>query len=148
MEAIIFIGIQGAGKSTFYAQRFFDTHVRINLDMLRTRNRESILLEACIRAKQRFVVDNTNATVQTRIRYIEPARVAGFRVIGYFFDVSPHDAARRNAQRVGKQRVPVKAVYGTHQRLEPPTYDEGFDELFRVTIDDHGEFVVKPDAPD
>jgi hypothetical protein len=29
MEAVLFVGIQGAGKSTFYLQRFFDTHVRI-----------------------------------------------------------------------------------------------------------------------
>ena len=54
------MGIQGAGKSTFFKERFFDTHVRINLDMLKTRHREAILLDACIRAKQRFVVDNTN----------------------------------------------------------------------------------------
>jgi len=37
MEAVIFVGLQAAGKSTFYRERFFDTHVRINLDMLRTR---------------------------------------------------------------------------------------------------------------
>jgi hypothetical protein len=36
MEAIILIGIQGAAKSTFYRDRFFDTHVRINLDMLKS----------------------------------------------------------------------------------------------------------------
>jgi predicted kinase len=30
MEAVILVGIQASGKSTFYAQRFFDTHVRIS----------------------------------------------------------------------------------------------------------------------
>ncbi|RYG54885.1 ATP-binding protein, partial [bacterium] len=30
MEALLFIGIPGAGKSTFFRQRFFDTHQRIN----------------------------------------------------------------------------------------------------------------------
>lgn len=144
MEAVIFIGIQGAGKSTFYKERFFDTHLRINLDMLRTRHREEVLLDACIRAKQRFVVDNTNATAAHRARYIEPARVAGFHVIGYFFDVTVGEAARRNAQRLGKQRVPDRAIYGTHQRLEPPSLDEGFDEIFRVTIDEDGQFRVEP----
>ena len=43
MEAVILIGIQGSGKSTFYRERFFDTHVRINLDMLKTRQREKLL---------------------------------------------------------------------------------------------------------
>jgi predicted kinase len=34
LEAVIFIGLQAAGKSTFYLRRFFRTHVRINMDML------------------------------------------------------------------------------------------------------------------
>ena len=33
MEAVIFIGIQASGKSTFFKERFFNTHVRINLEM-------------------------------------------------------------------------------------------------------------------
>ncbi len=57
MEAVIFIGIQGSGKTTFYMQRFFQTHVRLSLDMLKTRRRERFLLECCIRAKQPFVMD-------------------------------------------------------------------------------------------
>ncbi len=57
MQAIIFIGIQASGKSSFYKEQFFKTHIRINLDMLRTRHREDILLRACLEAKQPFVVD-------------------------------------------------------------------------------------------
>jgi predicted kinase len=30
MEAVIFIGIQGAGKSFFYKERFFNMHVRMD----------------------------------------------------------------------------------------------------------------------
>ena len=52
MEAVLFCGIQGTGKSTFYVRRFFRTHVRVNLDMLRTRHRELILFNACLAAKQ------------------------------------------------------------------------------------------------
>src|SRR5450432_1425072 len=87
MEAIIFIGIQGAGKSTFFKERFFDTHVRINLDMLRTRGREETLMNACLRSGQPFVVDNTNPLPADRSRYVGPARVAGFRTVAYFFNV-------------------------------------------------------------
>ncbi|MEO6727270.1 MAG: hypothetical protein ABIP14_18420 [Blastocatellia bacterium] len=42
MEAIVFIGIQATGKSTFFQQRFFATHIRINLNMLKTGSRERI----------------------------------------------------------------------------------------------------------
>jgi predicted kinase len=62
MQAILLVGLQGSGKSTFWAQRFRDTHVRLNLDMLNTRARFDVLRHACLAAKQRFVVDNTNVT--------------------------------------------------------------------------------------
>lgn len=71
MEAVIFIGIQATGKSTFSQQRFFSTHIRINLDMLKTRNRERTLPAACLEAKQPFVLDNTNLTREARAGYIK-----------------------------------------------------------------------------
>ena len=55
-HAILFTGIQATGKSSFYRERFFHTHVRINLDMLRTRHRERVLLRARLEALQPFVV--------------------------------------------------------------------------------------------
>ncbi len=77
--------MQASGKSSFFRERFFRTHVRVNLDMLRTRHRERLLLGACIDGKQPLVVDNTNATRDARSVYIERARAAGFRVVGYYF---------------------------------------------------------------
>jgi hypothetical protein len=50
MEAAIFIGIPAAGKTTFYRERFFETHMRLSLDMLRTRHREMLLMRACFDA--------------------------------------------------------------------------------------------------
>ena len=141
MEAILFIGIQASGKSTFFRERFFDTHVRINLDMLKTRNRERILVEACIAALQRFVVDNTNATAEERARYLAPARAAGFRTIGYFFEPDPHASVLRNEGR--PRQVPPRGIFGTLKRLEPLSPVEGFDELHRVRLSDGG-FVVRP----
>jgi hypothetical protein len=37
METVLSIGVQGAGTTAFYRERFFDTHLRISLDMLRSR---------------------------------------------------------------------------------------------------------------
>jgi len=86
MEAVIFIGIQASGKSSFYRERFFNTHVRINLDMLKTAHRQQVLLDACLASKQPFVIDNTNATIAKRSMFISAAKAAGFRVVGD----SPH----------------------------------------------------------
>lgn len=140
MEMILFIGGQGAGKSTFYRERFFNTHVRVNLDMLRTRHRERLLVAACLQMKQRLVVDNTNPTAQDRARYIGPARDAGFKVAGYYFDATVDELLHRNARRTGREKIPEIGVRGTHKKLAPPGYAEGFDELFRVRVAGDGEF--------
>src|SRR5512138_3422830 len=143
MEMIIFIGIQAAGKSTFYRQNFFNTHVRINLDMLRTRHRERILVEACLAAKQSLVIDNTNVSREERARYIRLAKVANFRVVGYYFRSTIQEALSRNRQRSGQQVIPEKGIAGTHRRLQPPRLDEGFDKLYDVSIIDAHNFVVE-----
>jgi len=146
MEGVIFVGVQGAGKTTFYTQRFADTHVRISLDMLRTRHREQLLLTACLAAKQSFVVDNTNPLPADRGRYIELARAARFRVVAYFFDSSLRDAIRRNNQRGGKKKIPVPAVAGTFRKIQRPTFAEGFDEIYVVKIGEANSFVVTEES--
>lgn len=148
MEAVIFIGIQGAGKSTFFRERFFDTHVRINLDMLRTRRREGTLLAACLQSGQAFVIDNTNPLPDDRRRYIEPARAAGFRLVAYFFKTTLREAMQRNNLRSGKQRIPAPAVAAAFKKLVPPSVDEGFDDIHTVEIVPGRGFVVSDGVAD
>ncbi|MDR1620992.1 MAG: ATP-binding protein [Synergistaceae bacterium] len=143
MEAIIFIGIQATGKSEFYKRRFFKTHVRINMDMFRTRHREDILFRACIEAKQPFVVDNTNVTASERRKYIELARSAGFKVVGYYFKSVIKDALALNEKRPGEERIPVAGVAGTYKKLELPKYEEGFDMLYYVRMTSDFEFILE-----
>jgi predicted kinase len=138
MEAVIFCGLQASGKSSLYRERFFNTHVRINLDMLRTRRREDILLRACLEGGQRFVVDNTNPTRGDRARYIEKAKAAHFALAGYFFAETLPDCLGRNAARIGKARIAERGVAATFARLEPLQWDEGFDRLFTVRLNANG----------
>ena len=143
MEAVIFIGIQGSGKSSFYKERFFNSHVRINLDMLKTKYRQQLLVDACIAGKQPFVVDNTNVTEQGRAKFIDPAKAAGFRVVGYYFRSDVKAALLRNSRREGIARVPDKGLLGTYKRLQLPKREEGFDALYYVRVNEAGEFVVE-----
>jgi predicted kinase len=142
MEAINFVGIQAAGKSSFYKERFFNTHLRINLDMLRTRHRERVLLRACIDLKQPFV-DNTNPTVEERASYIAPAQAAGFRVVGYYFQSRVQDCLARIERRDPRERVPDRAIGGTARRLQLPSLAEGIDMLRYVRIAGDGSFLVE-----
>src|SRR5215213_5612796 len=109
MEAIVLCGLQGSGKTTLYRDRWLETHVRISMDLLRTRAREAALLELCLSTRQPFVVDNTNPAPADRRRYVAPARETGFRVVGYLVDADPDEALGRNAEREGRRRIPTAA---------------------------------------
>jgi predicted kinase len=143
MQLIVFTGLQGSGKSTLYQRQFADTHVRINLDMLKTRRREQLLFDACLAARQPMVIDNTNPTPAVRARYIAPAKAAGFTVIGYYLQSRLDDCKKRNEQRSPERVVPLPGVLGTYNRLVGPSRQEGFDQLFYVRIDDNSEFVIE-----
>ena len=149
MEAVILIGVQGAGKTAFYRDRLFDSHVRLGLDLVRTRERERVLMKACLDAKQPFAIDNTNILRAERAPYIAAARSAGFRVSGYFIRVELKAAIARNRSRTGKQAVPLPGLLRSWKRLQPPHPEEGFDELYIVAPYRENQFVVelwKPDA--
>ena len=80
MQLIIFMGIQASGKSSYYLLNLAHSHLRINLDMLKTRHRENIIFEAGLASKTKMVIDNTNPTLADRARYITNAQASGFRL--------------------------------------------------------------------
>ena len=131
----IMIGIPGSGKSTFYRERLADDYVRVNLDTLKTRHQEELLITECIRGGKSFAVDNTNPTKADRQRYIPLAKSAGYRIVGYFMESKIKDCMERNDRREGKERLPAKAVAAISNKLQMPSYDEGFDELYFVKND-------------
>jgi predicted kinase len=138
-EAVLLIGIPGAGKST-YASRFTETHVVLSKDTLKTNTRFDILLGACLTAKASFVSDRTHARPETRARIIKRAKAWGFKVIGYYFDVLVEDALDRNRER--ENPLPEVAVLATAKALVPPTLEEDFDELYILPDDDEQTLVA------
>ena len=142
MQLIIFTGVQASGKSTFYQQYFYHSHLRINLDMLKTRHRENILFEAALASKTKMVIDNTNMTLSDRARYIQRAKEYGFEVISYYFETDLNSTLQRNAQREGKANIPEVGVKATFHKLQIPNMTEGFDELFTVELIENNGFSI------
>lgn len=132
---IVMIGIQGSGKSTFYHKYLADSYVRVNLDTLKTRHQENLLIAECIRDGKSFAIDNTNPTRADRQRYIPLAQYAGYRIVGYFMESKLKPCIERNSQRTGKEKIPAAAIAATSNKLQIPAYDEGFDELYFVKND-------------
>lgn len=146
MELVLFVGLQGAGKSTLYAQRFATTHARVSKDLMghhRHKQRRQVQeLTDLLAAGHNVVVDNTNATVADRAPLIHLGREHGATVIGYAFTTPLALCLARNAQRSGTSRVPEIALYATRKRLVIPTYAEGFNEIWLVQPTEAGAMLT------
>ncbi len=138
----IMIGIQGSGKSTFCKSFFASNTVRINLDELKTRHREKTLFENSVAESKCIVIDNTNPTVAEREKYIAFAKASGYKIVGYFMQSILKDCIERNEQRTGKEKIPRCAIAATSNKLQMPSYCEGFDEIYFVK-NDGNKFTVE-----
>ncbi|RKG29230.1 AAA family ATPase [Acinetobacter tianfuensis] len=147
MQLIIFTGVQAAGKSSFYLLNLAHSHLRINLDMLKTRHRENMIFEACLASKTKTVIDNTNPTKADRARYIQRAKDAGFEVISYYFETDLNSTLERNSCREGKANIPEIGIRATYRKLEIPCYEEGFTEIFKIKIIANGEYSILAMSP-
>ena len=146
VECIVFVGLPASGKSTLSRQRFAATHTHISKDLLPKSANKSVRqardLRAALGAGRSVVIDNTNPAVADRAEVINVARQLGARVIGYYFAATARECAGRNRGREGAARVPPVAIFTAAKRLVVPARDEGFDELWRVTIGTDGGFDV------
>jgi predicted kinase len=111
------------------------------MDMLKTRHRENVMLQACLAGKQPCVIDNTNPTKEEREKYITEFKQHKFAVEGYFFDTPLQVCIARNELRTGKERIPDIGIKGTYKKLQLPSYNEGFNKLYRVSSTEN-EYVV------
>jgi predicted kinase len=145
-ELVVFVGLQAAGKSSFYRERFAATHVLVSKDLLRNnrkpQRRQLRLVEEALARGRSVVVDNTNPTAAERAPLVTLGRGHGARIVGYYFPAPLTDCLVRNAGREGRARVPSVALYATARKLERPRRTEGFDALFQVRLTGPAGFEV------
>ena len=144
-------GLPGSGKTT-YARRALARAVRISLDDLRlmmsgvaydarfepmVATAASAILEALLAraGAERFdvVFDATNVTRAWRAGAIAQARRHGVEPHSVYFAVLLAVGAARNRAR--RHVVPDEVMRGFHDRLEPPSPDEGFAAIVTVGLE-------------
>ena len=130
MECIILIGIPGAGKSTYYKDKFDDTHLRINIDMLVRISRESDIFKAAVKTNTKIVIDNTNTTIKDRMKYIPLLKKNKYKIIAYYFQTDLEKTIEANNKR--DRVVPEKVIRTYYKNLIIPELCEGFDEVYRI----------------
>jgi len=137
LELVIFTGLPGSGKSTYYREHYAATHVHVSKDLMpnvRARDeRQWREIEAALAAGRSVVVDNTNPSREARAPLIALGRRFGAKIVGVFFDVDASVCIVRNRGREGRARVPNVAIFTTRKKLQAPALDEGFDELHVMT---------------
>ncbi|MBP6633136.1 MAG: AAA family ATPase [Kofleriaceae bacterium] len=144
-ELIVLSGLQAAGKSTFYAERFAATHALVSKDLWpNARNRERrqrLRVDEHLAGGRAVVVDNTNPTRAERAPLVALALAHHARAISYAFLSSVDDALARNAARVGRARVRDVGILSVAKVLTQPDPTEGFTDRFLVRLTATG-FVV------
>lgn len=132
-EVVVLVGLPGAGKTTFYRERFAESHVHVSRDHFRKHanpaKRQATLIREALRLGRSVVVDNTNPTRADRAAIVEIAREFGARAVAYVFTTPLEECLIRNRKRQGEERVPDVAIYTKAKRFEPVTADEGFAEI-------------------
>jgi predicted kinase len=145
-ELVVFSGLQAAGKTSFYRERFIGTHVLVSKDLWpNARNKEKrqrCLVDEHLRYGRSVVVDNTNPTPEDREPLVALARMAGARVHSYTFIVTVDEALRRNALREGRARIKDVGIFSVAKRFIAVAAAEGFDARFEVRLTEGG-FVVE-----
>ena len=147
-ELVIFVGLPGAGKSSFYRSRFAATHILLSKDLMSNSRRSKTVRQVeqateILRRGDNVVIDDTNVSRAQRAAFLAVARECDVRATGYYFDVSQDDCRARNATRTGKACVPEFVVGMLGNQLEFPAFDEGFDALLRVVLAPDGAPLVR-----
>jgi histidinol-phosphate phosphatase family protein len=111
-------------------------------------------LQSILLSSQQIILDNLNLSKGTRKPFIETAKKYGAKIIAHYLETSLEDCQIRHLTRMYKKHntifqngkpltaeqkkdphiFPPAVLFKARKELEPPTKDEGFDEVITIKV--------------
>lgn len=141
---IILIGLPRSGKSTF-AQTYYNDYDYISRDFVRENvfgykgnmNHEGEVTKICNEAlneslsqKHNIIIDNTNIQRKYRRKFITQAQAHGYNIKAVYIN-TPYEQLLENAD---KDDFPINVIESMMNRLNLPSYEEGYCEIQEFTV--------------
>lgn len=132
----VMCGIPGSGKSTL-SRKLAEEHglTRFSFDEMQCYTARQFLRPAVIALQEgkSVILDSTHLRVNGRKAVLKAVENIQCRKICVFIDTPFDECLRRNAQR--EARIPDVMMESTRRALEPPTIEEGWDEIIIINED-------------
>ncbi|KAH9815865.1 polynucleotide kinase 3 phosphatase-domain-containing protein [Melampsora americana] len=136
VEIVLFVGSPAIGKTRFYKEHFEPRgYEHINQDKLKTFEKCLKLVKETIKSSKPCVIDNTNPSKSTRLKYIKLSQELKCDIRCVHFD-SPMEIGLHNniyrglcsQENEGRSVLPFLAFGSFQKGFEEPMIEEGFSE--------------------
>ena len=144
----LMVGVAGAGKSTWIKNHLTDNDVHISRDEIRFNmlapndeyfSHEDIVFKRfcdeinwSLRAGLNVFADATHISKSSRHKLLQKIKVSDAEVAAIFIKVPLLQALEQNSYREGRALVPEDVIRSMHKSLQPPTLEEGFNEIYII----------------
>lgn len=136
-EIILFVGYPASGKSTFYENYLKPlNYTHINQDELKTLSKCLTLTKKYIKEKKSICIDNTNASKDTRQKYIQLCKDNNIPIRCIYFNVDINTAKFLNLYRANTSNKNIPEIsYNVYKKnFTEPSIVEGFSEVIKTDL--------------
>ena len=116
-ELIVFVGMPGSGKSTYYHKNLKD-HIHIEQDKIGTRKKLLKDLDNSLVTGRSIVIDSTNPTQENRVEYYEKAKQYNYKIKVVYFLVNG-----TGFNKLRESPVPDIVYHIYFKKLDPPNIE-------------------------
>ncbi|XP_041455017.1 bifunctional polynucleotide phosphatase/kinase-like [Lytechinus variegatus] len=140
-EVLILVGYPASGKSTFVKNHLLPhKYVHVNRDTIGTWQKCVAACSSALGKGQSVVIDNTNADIESRKRYIDCAKKANVQCRCFSFtttiDHARHNEKFRQLTPSGKNHASIADMifYSFRKNFVAPKKEEGYSEVVQVNF--------------